>query len=664
MDSFYVTTPIYYVNAVPHLGTFYTTVVVDALARYHRARGHETFFVTGTDEHGQKIERIARETNQAPKNYCDGIVAEFKKTWERVGITYDRFIRTTDADHAATVTDMWQRLTAKGDIYLADYDGLYCVGCESSKSEDEVVTLGDEKICVIHRRPVERVKEKNYFFRLSKYTDRLLALYQQPGFIRPESRRNEVAEFVKGGLRDISVSRTAVKWGIPVPGGANHVIYVWLDALTNYVTALGGARRVMTNARAQALWANCTHFIAKDILRFHAVYWPAFLMSADLPPPKGIFCHGYLTVRGQKISKSIPATRVDPNTIADELGVDPLRYFVLREYTLGADGDFAYEALLQRYESDLGNDLGNLVNRTVSMARTLGDTLDPMGPSYAAHDPLSEETLELRGHVQASAKDAERAWDDFAPGRALEATWAMIRRANVYLDRTAPWQLKKAGQIAELRSVLANTCEVIRRAGMMVVPALPHAAREILRQIGREADWGQWPSDNWTGWPGGTLSEPKPIFPRLDPEKEKELITKWGGEPAPAAATSAKPQTPSAPKPAAPTGAVPGDISIEDFAKIDLRAARVVAAEKVANSDKLLRLTLETGSEARTVVSGIAGAYAPEQLVGRTVLYLANLKPAKIRGVISQGMILAAGEQAVVALAAFDREVPPGTKVR
>ncbi len=652
-ENFYVTTPIYYVNAVPHLGTFYTTVVADALARFHRARRHETFFLTGTDEHGQKIERMAREQNVSPKDYCDGIVAKFKETWTRMGISNDRFIRTTDPDHRAAVEAMWQRLTSSGDIYKADYDSMYCVGCEAAKTEEEVVVENGEKLCPIHRKPVERVREENYFFRLSRYADKLLALYEQPGFIRPESRKNEVTEFVKGGLRDLSISRTAVKWGIPVPSDPKHVVYVWLDALTNYVTALGGPDRVLTDPHSQSLWGACTHLIAKDILRFHAVYWPAFLMSAGLPAPKGVFCHGYITVKGQKISKSIPATRVDPNLIADALGADTLRYFVLREYTLGGDGDFTYEALFQRHESDLGNDLGNLVNRTVSMARQLGEQLDaPYRPGYSAHDPLSEEELVLRTCASQSVQTATQAWEDMQPSRALEATWTMIRAANVYLDRTAPWKLKKAGQLHELREVLSTTCEVIRRAALMITPAMPAAGREVLRQIGREQDFGLWPYDQWGGWPGGKLAEPKPVFPRLDPDRQKELIAGWLD------------QTPAASKAAAPAPAPTAEVSIEDFAKLDLRAAKVLAAETVPKTEKLLKLTLDLAGETRTVVSGIAAAYSPAELVGRTVLYFANLKPTKIRGVMSQGMILAAGGDQVLALCGFDRDIPAGTKVR
>jgi methionyl-tRNA synthetase len=440
-----------------------------------------------------------------------------------------------------------------------------------------------------------------------------------------------------------------------VPNDPKHVVYVWLDALTNYVSALGGPDRVLSDPRSQALWGACTHLIAKDILRFHAVYWPAFLMSAGLPPPKGVFCHGYITVKGQKISKSIPATRVDPNLVASALGADTLRYFVLREYSLGGDGDFSYEALFQRHESDLGNDLGNLVNRTVSMARTLSDGFDaPHRSGYSAGDPLSEEELLLRTAAAEATRATSKAWDDFQPSRALEATWAMIRAGNVYLDRTAPWKLKKAGKTAELRDILANTCEVIRRAAMMIAPVMPASAREILRQIGREADLGGWPVEDWGGWPGGKLCEPKPIFPRVEPDRQKELIASWLDQtpPVKVVAASSAPVQPAA------------EIAIEDFQRLDLRAAKVLQAETVPKTEKLLKLTLDLGGEQRTVISGIAGAYAPADLVGRTVLYFANLKPATIRGVISQGMILAAGGEKVLALCSFDREVPAGAKVK
>ncbi|HVV15673.1 MAG TPA: methionine--tRNA ligase [Polyangia bacterium] len=639
MSRFYITTPIYYVNALPHLGTFYTTVVADALARYQRARhGQENvFFLTGLDEHGQKIERIARERGLDPQTYCDGIAARFEETWKQIGIANDDFIRTTQPRHKTAVAEIWRRL--QKDIYESEYDGMYCVGCEEGKSEDDVVADGDRKLCKIHLTPVENVKEKNYFFRLSAYADQLLAWYDTNP-VRPESRLNEVRSFVRGGLRDASISRSAVKWGLPVPGDPSQTIYVWIDALTNYLTVLGGPDAVAAGQGKAAFWAASHHLIAKDILRFHAVYWPAMLMSAGLPPPKQIFCHGYLTVKGQKISKSMPATRVDPLAIGAELGIDPLRYFVLREYTFGGDGDFTYEALFQRYQSDLGNDLGNLLNRTLSMVRKyVGETL----PARTIENPAAQELLQ----------QVQTGWDNFNPSGALEATWRLIRAHNQKIDEEKPWVLHKNGQIDRLTDVLSGCCEALRWAALLVAPATPSASREILRQLGRPQDEGTWPRA-W-GWPGGTVTEPTPVFPRVDPDRQAALISKW----VPAEAAAAAP--PAAATPAAP----PAEAAIDDFVKIDLRAAKVLSAERVPKADKLLKLTLDIGTaEPRTVVSGIAPAYTPETIVGRTVIYFANLAPRKIRGVVSQGMILAAGDDEVLGLSALDKEVAPGTKIR
>jgi methionyl-tRNA synthetase len=666
MSRFYVTTPIYYVNALPHLGTFYTTVVADALARYHRARARargedpaqSVFFLTGLDEHGQKIERIARERGMDPQTYCDEIAAKFQQTWREIGISNDAFVRTTRnaetrdhqviKNHPAAVAEMWQRIAAgrapngEPNIFAAEYDGMYCVGCEDSKTEDDVVVDGDRKLCKIHLTPVERVKEKNYFFRLSAYADKLLAWYDT-GPVRPESRLNEVRSFVKGGLRDLSISRTAVKWGIPVPGDPSHTVYVWIDALTNYLTALGGPEAVARGEGRGAFWADSHHLIAKDILRHHAVYWPALLMGAGLPPPKQIFCHGYLTVKGQKISKSMPATRVDPNAIAAELGVDPLRYFVLREYTLGGDGDFTYESLFQRHQSDLGNDLGNLLNRTLSMVHRY------VGADLAARAIQNSAASELLAATQS-------AWESFDPSGALEATWRLVRAYNQKIDEEKPWVLHKGGEQDRLLDVLAGCCEALRWAALMVAPAMPESSREILRQLGRSGDEGSWPAT--FGWPGGALTEPKPVFPRIEPERQAELIAKW--VPAETAPTAAQ-TTAATPVAAAP----PADVSIDDFSKIDLRAAKVLNAERVPKADKLLKLTLDVGAgEPRTVVSGIAPAYTPEAMVGKTVIYLSNLAPRKIRGVLSQGMILAAGDADVLGLSALDRDVPPGTRIR
>jgi methionyl-tRNA synthetase len=667
---FYVTTPIYYVNAVPHLGTFYSTVVADAFARYHRARGHETFFLTGLDEHGQKIERIARERGLEPQAYCDGIAAQFEDAWKRFGISNDDFVRTTSPRHEKAVAEMWKRLADAGDVYEAEYDGMYCVGCEEAKTEDDVITENGEKVCKIHLRPVERVKEKNYFFRLSKYEQRLVDWYSQtPSPIQPESRRNEVLSFVKSGLRDLSISRkaTSVTWGIPVPGDPSHTVYVWIDALTNYLTVLGGPDAVAAGAGKAALWKASHHLIAKDILRFHAVYWPAMLWSAGLEPPREIFCHGYLTVKGQKISKSMPATRVDPSAIASELGVDPLRYFVLREYTFGGDGDFTYEALFQRYESDLGNDLGNLLNRTIAMAhKFVGATLAARAPTSTSVGPSTTFAEQAADALQ----NCQLAWDALSPSTALQATWSLVREANAHIERTKPWALAKDPddhtKRGALLDMLAICCETLRWAALTIAPAMPTAAREILRQLGRGADEGTWPT-TW-GWPGGTLTEPVPVFPRVDADRQNALIATWvpAEAGAPAATSPAPPATatPTSTKAAHAEPAPPAEIAMDDFAKIELRTAKVLTAERVPKADKLLKLTLDVGTEQRTVVSGIAGAYAPEALVGKTVIYLANLKPAKIRGVISQGMILAAGDAEVLGLSAVDRDVPPGSRVR
>jgi methionyl-tRNA synthetase len=674
MSRFYVTTPIYYVNALPHLGTFYTTVVADALARYQRARARSrgedpkesVFFLTGLDEHGQKIERIARERGMNEQAYCDEIAAKFQETWKQIGISNDDFIRTTQPRHQAAVAEMWARLAK--DIYQAEYDGMYCVGCEDSKSEDDVTVEGDRKLCKIHLTPVENVKEKNYFFRLSAYTDKLLAWYDTNP-VRPESRLNEVRSFVKSGLRDISISRTTVKWGLPVPNDPKHTVYVWIDALTNYLTVLGGPEAVARGEGKGAFWSGAHHLIAKDILRFHAVYWPAMLMSVGLPPPKQIFCHGYLTVKGQKISKSMPATRVDPMAIGAELGIDPLRYFVLREYTFGNDGDFTYEALFQRYQSDLGNDLGNLLNRTISMVQQYRE-----GVARPVPGPTSFTTIGPYHEGQCRS-----CWDKFDPSGALSWTWALIREANAYIDRMKPWVLAKdplSGSTLDV--VLADCLEASRWAALLVAPAMPSASLEILRQLGRASDEGTWPTI-W-GWPGGALTEPKPVFPRIEPDRQAALIAKWVlPEPPAASASVASSGRPAAsasmasggrPAASASTAAgspapTSGDVSIDDFAKIDLRAAKVLTAERVPKADKLLKLTLEIGAgEPRTVVSGIAPTYTPETIVGKTVIYFANLAPRKIRGVLSQGMILAAGDADVLGLSALDRDVPPGTRIR
>jgi len=681
--SFYVTTPIYYVNDAPHVGHAYTSIAADALARYHRARGREPVrMLTGTDEHGQKIADTAKERGTTPQAHADSVVTRFLSTWKHLGISNDDFIRTTESRHKEIVQDVWRRLEAAGDIYLGDYEGLYCVGCEAFYTEGQLEQPGN--ICPDHKKPVSLVKESSYFFRLSKYQDRLIEHFEKnPDFVRPESRRNEILSFIRSGLRDLSVSRTSFSWGIPVPNDPKHVIYVWIDALTNYISALGGVGAPLYQQFWGADDATRIHVIGKDILRFHAVYWPCMLMSAGLPLPRTIFTHGWWTVRGQKISKSLPATKVDPNLIADDIGVDALRYYLLREIPLGLDGDFSFEALIGRFNSDLANDLGNLLNRTVSMLQKYVDGVVPEPvpalDGVGAHATLREQAVRAKA-------EAERNFDAIAPARALEAIWELVRGANAYVASAAPWTLAKdPARKAELGHVLHTFLEASLWAALLAAPVMPGKCAEILAQLGVPHLAGKWPTE-WNTMlpPGTTMATPQPIFPRIDEPRAKQLLDRWippearEGVPAadgvPAAIedqvtlknkSAPAPRPPAAPTAAAATNGGATLVSYEDFSRLDLRVAHIVSAERVPKKDKLLKLVVDLGGgQTRQVVAGIAESYAPEAIVGRRVIFLANLKPAKIGGVESQGMILAAGEEKVVALSALDQEVPPGTKVR
>jgi methionyl-tRNA synthetase len=652
-STFYITTPIYYVNDIPHLGHAYTTIVADTLARYHRARSADVFFLTGTDEHGQKIERSAQTRRETPKQLADRVVSRFKQTWTNLNIRNDDFIRTTEQRHKSVVQALWQRMADAGDIYLGEYDGLYCVGCEEYYTEGQ---LADGGTCPVHGTAVEKLKQPSYFFRMSRYEERLLQHFaDNPTFVQPEIRRNEIVSFIRSGLRDLSISRTTFRWGIEAPGDPQHVVYVWVDALTNYISALGGFENAPAYRR---FWPATVHLIGKDILRFHAVYWPAMLMSAGLPLPCHVFAHGWWTINGQKMSKSLRNV-VEPNMIAEDVGRDALRYFLVRETPLGSDGDFSHDALIQRINAELANDLGNLLSRSTAMASRYcaGKT-----PAFAAELEAEIVDRDFIALARRARDEAAQHFEALAPSRALEVIWELVRGANKYIDTTAPYKLiKDPSKQRRVEEVLANFLEALRWIALLVAPVIPEAASEIRRQLGLgTADEAgalqRWP-EAWGELPQGLeLNAGGALFPRIDDERKAALLAKWqlAARPEGAKMTESKSEE-------KPQGA---QISYDDFARVELRVARVLEAARVEGADRLLQLKVDVGSEQRQVVAGIAESYAPEELVGRSVILVANLKPAKIRGVESNGMILAAGEKKVLALSALDREVPPGTKVR
>ncbi len=678
---FYITTPIYYVNDVPHLGHAYTTIVADTLARYHRMRHDDTRFLTGTDEHGQKVEEAAKKRGLTPQQLVDQVGPRFDETWKALGIDGYRFIRTTQDKHKRVVADLWRRIRTRSpeDLYLASYQGWYCVGCEAFYTESQLTKSGDTWLCQVHKTPVSWLdKERSWFFKLSKYAAPLLAhIEAHPEFIRPEQYRNEIVSFLKSGLKDLSVSRTSFSWGIPVPeadpDGGSHVIYVWLDALTNYLSDLSPEDGTIGGPDVERYWPHAVHIIGKDILRFHAVYWPAFLMAAKLPLPQTIFAHGWWTIRGEKISKSMPATRIDPVKLAEALGaaaplgraigIDAMRYYLLREVPLGLDGDFTFESLFGRFNAELANDLGNLVNRSLAMLGKFSATVAP------ARDPFLVESIAVHKELERSVGETiaatTAAFDAIAPTRALEAIWKLVRDANRYVDATQPWALgRDPTKHAELAHVLHELAAVIGVIGGLVTPVLPTAGATLREWVGVPlADRGTWPTEHDLHRIIATPSlakDAKPLFPRLDDDAQARIFTAMMPDVAEAAVAAA-----AAPAPAANQPAQPAQIVIDDFAKIDLRVGKVLAAVAVPKKDKLLHLQVDLGeAKPRSIVAGLAQAYAPDALVGKQVLVVANLAPRKMAGLVSEGMILAAGDAEILGLSALDRDVPPGTRVR
>lgn len=640
--TFYITTPIYYPSDRLHIGHSYTTVAADAMARYKRMRGYDVMFLTGTDEHGQKIEDKAKAAGLDPKTYVDNIVVGIKSLWKLMNISYDKFIRTTDDYHEKAVQKIFRKLYENGDIYKGVYEGMYCKPCESFWTETQ---LNDGK-CPDCGGEVQKATEEAYFFRLSKYADKLLKYYEDnPGFIEPQSRQNEmINNFIKPGLEDLCVSRTSFKWGVPVDFDPDHVVYVWVDALSNYITALGFGSD--DDSLYKKYWPADVHLMAKEIVRFHTIIWPAMLMSLNEPLPKKVFGHGWLLLEGGKMSKS-KGNVVDPVVLCDRYGVDAIRYFLLREIAFGSDGVFSNENLINRINFELANDLGNLLSRTVSMVEKY----------FGGVIPTEREATEFDEALISAAKElkanTESLYDKLLFPNALTDIWKFISKANKYIDETTPWILAKdEANKAKLASVMYNLCESLRIVSVLISPVMPETSPKIRAQLGLDADF-EWDSAGVFGLNDSfSVKKGDIIFPRIDVEAELKELEKQ---------TAQKAEEKKAEK-AAENVAL---IGIEDFAKVSLRVAKVVACEPVKRAKKLLKLTLNDGERSdRTVASGIAQWYRPEDLIGRNIILVDNLKPAVLCGVESQGMILAAdaGENDVKVI--FADDIPAGSKVR
>ena len=690
-NKFYITTPIYYVNARPHIGHAYTTIVCDAMARRQRMLGKDVFFLTGTDEHGVHVERAALAAGKPAQQWADEVSSSFRRLWDLLGLSYNKFIRTTDAEHKRGVQEMFRRLQNNGYIYKGKYTGQYCVF-----DELYVDSAGPGAPCPECGRPTETVSEENYFFKLSAFEDKLLQLYRdQPEFIRPETRRNEVMSFVRSGLRDLSVTRSTFRWGVPVPGDPGHVIYVWLDALSNYCTAIGfGSPDPADQQRFQRYWPADVHMIGKEIVRFHCVYCPAFLMAAGLPLPSTIVAHGWLLFEHDKMSKS-RGNVVRAETIVEAMSRDALRYFLLREIVFGQDGSFSFDALVQRYNADLANDLGNLASRTLTMITRYFGGQVPYPSATAARKPADDEIADV---ARRTIGEFNSHFDAFQFSRALESAWSLVGAVNKYLVENEPWTLgDKQDEIsrARLATILYTSAEALRIVTALAYPVIPDSSTRIWQQLGlgeianfrlAELNWGQLHL-------GTKIGKVEPVFPRADKAvvetmqsiEQQRRTTPVDSEnkpapapeappraidvkPAPVPAAAAASATATTPAPAAkPAAPLPeGKISIEDFAKVEMRVGQVKVAEKVKGADKLLRLEVDLGSEVRQVVAGIAEAYAPELLIGRKVVIVANLAPRKLRGLVSDGMIVAAsvGDQGKPVLASFLEDVPIGARLK
>lgn len=617
--KYYITTPIYYPSDKLHIGHTYCTVMADAMARFKRAMGYDVRFMTGADEHGLKIQNIAKEKGVEPKEYVDEIVDGIKKLWEKMDISYDFFIRTTDDYHVKRVQEIFQKMYDNGDIYKDEYKGLYCAPCESFWTEKQVT----DGLCPDCGRPVDKAHEEAYFFRLSKYADRLLENFKEnPDFLQPESRRNEMIAFIEAGLDDLCVSRSTFDWGIPVPIDESHVIYVWLDALSNYITALGYPD---DPELYEKYWPADVHLVGKEIVRFHSIIWPAMLMSIDEPLPKQVLGHGWLLLGGGKMSKS-KGNVVDPFVLIDRYGIDALKYFLLREFTFGSDGDFSTESMIRRINADLANDLGNLLSRTVSMIEKYCDGEIPEVGEVRAEDK------DLRELAVSTADEVVAQMDEFKFNKALESIWKLVGRANKYIDENMPWLLAKNEKYKDrLDMIMHNLAESLRIVAVLIHPFMGETAVNIYRQLGIEADNFDWDSaKTFDVLDGEKVKKGEPLFPRIDIEKElEELEALKGGE-------AEEENIPLELK---------DEITMDDFEKLDLRVGLIEECRKHPKADKLLVFKVKMGTERRQIVSGVAEYYTPEEMVGKRVIVVANLAPIKLRGVQSNGMLLFADNE-------------------